>query len=76
MFNRSAPETRLLPDTDEDRSFVSAVSEMHAFFSTTKTAEVTEIMLRKNFNTPVYGKCCFGKWGRRLEGRGRVVTMT
>ena len=23
-------------------------------------ADVTEIMLRKNFNTPVYGKCCFG----------------
>ena len=30
--NRSAPETMTIPDTEEDRAFVNAVSEMHAFF--------------------------------------------
>jgi len=60
--NRSAPDTRLLPDTDEDRAFVSAVSEMHAHFTSRRPniADVTEIVLRKNFNTPIYGKYSFG----------------
>jgi len=53
-------EVRLLPDTDEDRAFVNAASEMHAFFGNEALPDVVEVILRKNYNTPVYGKSSFG----------------
>ena len=58
--NTNRSEVRLLPDTDEDRAFVNAASEMHAFFLNEALPDVAEVMLRKNYNTPVYGKTSFG----------------
>eukprot|EP00039_Didymoeca_costata_P008949 m.118915 g.118915 ORF g.118915 m.118915 type:complete len:743 (-) comp14296_c0_seq1:2237-4465(-) len=58
--NRSVPDMRLLPDTDEDRAFVEAAAEMHSFFMNNQHSDVVELMLRKNYNTPIYAKSCFG----------------
>eukprot|EP00040_Diaphanoeca_grandis_P024922 m.137713 g.137713 ORF g.137713 m.137713 type:complete len:735 (-) comp29939_c0_seq1:248-2452(-) len=59
--DRSMPESKLLPDTDEDKAFVDAVSDMHAFFQDPTLPDVAEIMVRKNYRTPTYGRTAFGQ---------------
>lgn len=60
----NSPEMATLPDTDDDRIFVNAVSEMHSIFSEAEDYEdqpqVMEMILRKGVNTPVYGMSSFG----------------
>ena len=59
--DRSMPEAKLMPDTEEDKAFVDAVSEMHAFFKDPSLPEVAEIMVRQNYRTATYGKLAFGQ---------------
>lgn len=58
--DRSMPEAKLLPDTEEDKAFVDAVSEMHSFFRDSSLPDVAEVMVRQNYRTAAYGKLAFG----------------
>lgn len=51
--DRSVRDQTFLPDTDDDRAFVKAVTEMHATFLVPDAPDVMEIQLRKNYHAAV-----------------------
>lgn len=73
---RSAKAQRLVPDSESDRAFVEAVVDMHDAFdaptrvwlclpasskTTNQFPSVSEMVLRKNYQSGVYGKRTFGR---------------
>jgi hypothetical protein len=58
--NRTAADSGLHPETEEDMAFAADVAHLHSLFRESCLADLREAVLRKGAAVPVFGKSQFG----------------